>query len=324
MEHGYEVDGAPRQIAFDRRNLRHPPGLRARLLSLPGYFGAFRRFLGRQRPALVHANGLTTVPEALVARTARIPAIVHVHEMLPEGRVGNALRLGVRLGRVGVVAVSEASAAAWAQSGIRPRIVREAAAIPPGYRHEGNAPGRVVVGTVGVISRRKGTDLFVEAARRIRERDQGFEFRLLGEVLPDADAQWGRELLGRARRSGIVHRATADVWEEFRHWDLFVLPSRWDPFPIALLEAMGAGLAVVATGVDGIAEQVTEETGVLVPAEDPDGLADEIVRLAGDPKAREAMGSAGRQRVLERFSPERQATELHEAYVAALEGRWAG
>jgi glycosyltransferase involved in cell wall biosynthesis len=322
-ERGYEVEGVPRLVAFDRGNLRHPPGARARLLSLPGYFRAFRRFVRRQRPVLVHANGLTTVLEALVARTARIPAIVHVHEMLPEGAVGAAWRLGVRLGSIGVVAVSRASAAAWVEAGIRPRIVFEAAAPPPGYRRRSRHDGRLVVGTVGVISRRKGTDLFVEAARRVLQRDQRFEFRLVGQVFPDADAKWGSETLEAARRFGIVHRTVEDIWEELRDWDLFVLPSRWDPFPIALLEAMGAELPVVATRVDGITEQVSEETAVLVPADDPGALADQIIRLAERPEARAAMGRAARQRILDRFTPEHQAAGLHEAYVAAVEGRWA-
>ena len=87
-------------------------------------------------------------------------------------------------------------------------------------------------------------------------------------------------MIRRAEAAGIVYKERVETMEEFRSWDVFVLPSRTDPFPIAMLEAMAAGLPVIGTAVDGIAEQVTPECGRLVPPEDVEGLAEAMLWLA--------------------------------------------
>jgi glycosyltransferase involved in cell wall biosynthesis len=87
---------------------------------------------------------------------------------------------------------------------------------------------------------------------------------------------------------------------------------------------MAAGLPVVASAVGGLPEQVEHlETGVLVPPERPDLLADWIVRLADDADLRARLGAAAAARVRERFDRGRQADELHTAYLAALNLRYA-
>jgi glycosyltransferase involved in cell wall biosynthesis len=85
--------------------------------------------------------------------------------------------------------------------------------------------------------------------------------------------------------------------------DLFVLVAEPAGCPNASLEAMAAGLPVVATDVGGMAEQVEDGvTGRLVPPGDPAALAAALAELAGDPARRMAFGTAGRARVAERFS----------------------
>ena len=81
--------------------------------------------------------------------------------------------------------------------------------------------------------------------------------------------------------------------EALARWNVFVLPSRQEAFPLSTLEAMAAGLPVIATAVGGIPEQMQHlETGVLVPPEDPGAVADWIVRLHDDPALREDLGRA--------------------------------
>jgi glycosyltransferase involved in cell wall biosynthesis len=85
--------------------------------------------------------------------------------------------------------------------------------------------------------------------------------------------------------------------------DLFVLPSRREGLPIALLEAMEAGLAIVATPVGGIPEALAHgEAGVLVPAGDARALADALAALARDPARRRALSEAARARAHARYS----------------------
>ena len=72
----------------------------------------------------------------------------------------------------------------------------------------------------------------------------------------------------RAERSGIHYAGHVDMAAELAKLDVFVLPSRRDPFPLTVLEAMAAGVPVVGTRVDGIAEQLAGGAGILVDSED--------------------------------------------------------
>ncbi|MBA2525291.1 MAG: glycosyltransferase family 4 protein [Pyrinomonadaceae bacterium] len=322
LERGHRLQGLPRNLAFSLVALRQPPGPLPRLTSLPRYFQQFDAFLRKEAVQLVHANTLYTLPEALVARARRLPALLHLHEMVPESYKGAVTSQLARRARLEVVAVSEASAARYARGAQPPRVVHEGAVIPrPPRRRE--ARERVTVGSVAVISRRKGPDLFVEAARRVLAEEEGVDFRLVGMPTDPLDERWGREVLRDANAVGVEHLPSVDVPREMAKWDIFVLPARQDPFPIVVLEAMASELPVVGTKVDGIAEQVTAETGIVCPPEDPRSLADAILRLARDPALRARLGAAGRRRVEAHFSVERQADEMHEAYkatCAALSG----
>ncbi|EQD38607.1 glycosyl transferase group 1 [mine drainage metagenome] len=89
---------------------------------------------------------------------------------------------------------------------------------------------------------------------------------------------------------------------EYASADLFVLPSHMEPFGIVLLEAMAAGLPVVATSVGGIPEVVHSGlTGLLVPPRDPAALARALDTLVADPQLRSRFGDRGRARA-EEFS----------------------
>ena len=87
--------------------------------------------------------------------------------------------------------------------------------------------------------------------------------------------------------------------------DIFCMSSRWEGCPMVLLEAMAMRRPVVATDIGGVREIViNEETGFLVPLDEPRALADAILRLLEVDAERERFGEAGRRRVEERFSAE--------------------
>jgi glycosyltransferase involved in cell wall biosynthesis len=101
--------------------------------------------------------------------------------------------------------------------------------------------------------------------------------------------------------------------------DICALSSLNEGTPVALIEAMAAAKAVVATRVGGIADVVEHErTGLLVPSGDPEALADAIARLAADPGERCRMGAAGRHAVVARFSHERLVDDIDRLYTCAL------
>ncbi len=89
-----------------------------------------------------------------------------------------------------------------------------------------------------------------------------------------------------------------DVAQLLECADIFVLPSRWEGLPVALLEAMGTGLSVVATRVEGVEEVVQDDVqGLLVPPEDSDALAAALVQLISSPELRRRMGEAATRRI---------------------------
>ncbi len=100
--------------------------------------------------------------------------------------------------------------------------------------------------------------------------------------------------------------------------DLYVATSLKEGLPLSLVEAMGAGLAVVATDVPGHRDvMIHGETGLLVPPEDPGALADAISSLLVDPERRRRMGEAGRQRALKQFPIQPMIEATAEVYRQA-------
>jgi glycosyltransferase involved in cell wall biosynthesis len=97
-----------------------------------------------------------------------------------------------------------------------------------------------------------------------------------------------------------------------------VLPARVDPAPLAVIEAMAAGVAVVGSDDTGIADQLAGGAGVLVARGDAGALAGAVLALAADPERRAELGSAGHARYLERYTPERSADALEAAWNANL------
>lgn len=98
--------------------------------------------------------------------------------------------------------------------------------------------------------------------------------------------------------------------------DLFVLTSISEGIPVTFIEAMGAGLPIVATNVGGVSEVVQhDETGILTPSANFEALADAVIRLAKAPELAEKMGQSGRRRAQQVFTEER----MHSAYEKLYE-----
>ena len=112
-----------------------------------------------------------------------------------------------------------------------------------------------------------------------------------------------------------------DVAELYRRADLVVHPARWEGFGLAMLEAMLAGKPVVAARAGSAPELVVDgETGLLVPVDDPDALAEAVNSLLADRGQAEAMGDAGRRRADAEFSVAKMAERTEQLYVESLHG----
>lgn len=135
------------------------------------------------------------------------------------------------------------------------------------------------------------------------------------------------EIAAAIRQRGLTERIDAlgnrdDVPDVLASADVFVLSSRSEGFPVSILEAMAAGLPVVATDVGGVAESVIEgETGLLVPPGDPRALAAALDRLLTDRALRLRLGAAGRERVRRHFDLAGFRRAHVELYLRELERR---
>lgn len=167
------------------------------------------------------------------------------------------------------------------------------------------ARGAKVVATLGNIRRVKGHDVLIRAAARVVERFPAAQFVFGGEVL---EREYFAELEGLVRELGL-ERSVSFVGEvrELQPFlssaSVFVLPSRSEGFSNAIVEAMAAGLPVVATRVGGNAEAVENGVnGFIVDSEDVEAMAVAVTRLLEDEAMAQAMGEAGRKIAGERFT----------------------
>ncbi len=112
---------------------------------------------------------------------------------------------------------------------------------------------------------------------------------------------------GRVELRSVAPVPPERVVDHLQAADIYVHPARAETFPLAVLEALACGVPVVASAVGGISEQLTPETGVLVPSASPSALADALDSLASDSARRAEMGKAAAGDARSRFDVSRQA-----------------
>lgn len=157
--------------------------------------------------------------------------------------------------------------------------------------------------TIGAIGVRKGHFDIVEAAHLLRDMDLEFEF-----VGPDEYGGEIERIRARAAELGLTCRihltgplSGDDKWAALARADVFLLPAHNENMPNAILEAMAAGLPVVATDVGAVREMLADPDA-LVPVRDPNALAGKLRDICVDHTARERMGLANRERVAAEYA----------------------
>jgi glycosyltransferase involved in cell wall biosynthesis len=174
---------------------------------------------------------------------------------------------------------------------------------------------------VSVLRAQKSVDVFVEAATTVLDGLPDAQLAVVGEgpLLEELRALAdSRGLLGDERFAFLPYQAPAT--RHLRAIDAFVLPSSWEGLPIGVLEALACGVPQIATDVGGTGEAVGPDTGVLVPARDPQALARALIELLGDPARRERMSAASTHRHAEQFTVERMVAQTTAIYADVLSG----
>ncbi|HYG80214.1 MAG TPA: glycosyltransferase, partial [Pyrinomonadaceae bacterium] len=180
-------------------------------------------------------------------------------------------------------------------------------------------PESLLVGTVGELKRQKGHEDFLRAAAAIARAGESAHFVIAGADTTRAGER--RAALERlAAELHLKNRVTLMGWVDdtaplLRALDVYVSASHTESFGLAIVEAMAAGLAVVATATEGAREIIAdEETGLIVPVGDHDALAASALRLLKNEDERARIGSRAAAAARERFSLDRMVDATERLY----------
>lgn len=327
-----DADAEPPPIIERLRNA----GVRVRTVRLPSraYLEertALRDEIHARRPDVVHLHGARVdVVDSGVARAARIPVVSTVHGFMggtTKNRFYEWLQRRALRRYDAVIAVSEAMRAGLLGAGVSAQglsiipnaFVPSGALVPAAAARArlGIGPGPVI-GWVGRVGPEKGGDVFLRA------------------LLALADVEWRASIVGQGRERPVLerfvkehaltervtfHGFVEDAGTLMTAFDAFVLSSRTEGTPIALLEAMAAGAPVIATRVGGVPDVVSDREAMLVPPEDPAALADAIRRTLAEPDAARERARAATRRLREAFGSETWLDAYDDVYRRAMTAR---
>lgn len=297
------------------------------------YFREYRSLsalVERVGPDIVHTHGYRAdVIGGAVARARRVPTVSTVHGFTGGGRRNQVYEWiqSIALRRAdAVIAVSAPLVDRLVSAGIARDKIH---CIPNGFaalvptltraaarERLGLQPDALIAGWVGRLSREKGADVMLDA-------------------LADSNSQWRLSVIGdgeeltrlrdQAARLGISDRITwhgpvANAGSLLSAFDAFVLSSRTEGTPITLLEAMNAGVPIVATKVGGVPDIVSSSQALLTPPEQPGLIAQALAELERERPAAIERSLRAAERLRESFSLAGWLAAVESVYAAAREG----
>lgn len=300
------------------------------------------RYLRRHGVDLVVAHTLrANLVGAIAARLARVPLVATIHS--PIARDTEYRGRNVRNAWLQKLLIRWTDAYVTVSNGLRDEMVsRGVSSLRVAVVRNGVEPelcdagdgaafrrslwsvesGAPLVGTLALLRPRKGVEDLLRAAPLILRERPSCRFVVAGEAERASYATTLRDLCRglRIADSVLFTGRCDDVADLLAALDVFVMPSLFgEGLPLAVLEAMAAGRAVVATDTEGNREIIEPGvTGCVVPPRDPESLARAVAALLADPTRRFEMGEAARGAVRQRFGAARMAAEAEVAYLRAL------
>jgi glycosyltransferase involved in cell wall biosynthesis len=177
-----------------------------------------------------------------------------------------------------------------------------------------------VVSTVGRLTAIKQHHLFLETARLVAQSDSSAVFLIAG------DGELRAALEETARDFGLAGRVRFLGWQRdlaaiYAASDVFLLTSRNEGTPVALIESLAAGVPGVATDVGGVRDVLDDGTGpagAVVPYGDPVALSDAVAKFLADASLRRILGERGRASVMARYGVDRLVDEIDALYHELL------
>jgi glycosyltransferase involved in cell wall biosynthesis len=278
-----------------------------------------------RRTTLVHAHSAKAGALARVAaRLVRRPSVYTPHMLPFVGEMSIARRqFGLFVERAlapttaALICVCEFERRLARQERLRPRRVALVynGCPPCSGGDSAEMPDGLIVGTLSVLRRQKALEFLLDAMPSITAAVPEAKLVIVGNGPVEP----------KLRAHAVILGVDA-TWLPFeppparylRSFDVYVLSSAWEAFPIAVLEAQACGIPQVVTAVGGTRESVVPETGIVVPPRDPAALAEAVIQLLRDPQRRAAMTNASRVRHAERFAVERMVADTAAVYDRVL------
>jgi len=296
------------------------------------YILRLARRLHRLRPDIVHTNSLkAALYGGVAARLVGLPVVWHIRDRIAPDYLPAA---GVRLvramaGRVPqrIVANSRTTLATLGPAGANGRVIASPVRLPSGLDplRQDRPDTALRVGMLGRLAPWKGQHLFLDAFAAAFPRGRELAVVVGGSLF--GEDEYGASLQSRATSLGLEDRVEFrgfrdDVMVELRTMDIVVHASIVpEPFGQVIVEAMAAGVPVIAADAGGPAEIVTDGIdGLLYPPGDVPALANSMRTLADDPVLRDRLQCAARRRARD-FAPERVASQVMDVYRSVVATR---
>ena len=181
----------------------------------------------------------------------------------------------------------------------------------------------LLVGLVARIAPIKGQHIFIEAAKIVLEKHPDVQFNIYGDINTGLYNDYYLGLINKIKELGLSNKLifrgyTNNIGDIYPQLDISVVPSLREPFGRVIIESMAFGKPVIATNIGGPLDIVTDQTGILVPVNDPLSLANAILFLADNPAIKASMGKAGRERVENYFTISMTLSKIYDVYKGLL------
>ncbi|WP_217914885.1 glycosyltransferase [Miltoncostaea marina] len=327
---------ASRDPGRNRDPIDHETGVRVLMLGRrrtlsPLAWLPLVRYLRRERVDVLHSHMFgSNVWGALLGRLAGVPVVIATeHSWTYEGQRLRKLIDGLWVGRLSTAFVAVSPEDARRMVELERVPARKVRTIPTGLLRDPDelrgAPGRLrdelglppetpLVGAIAMLRPMKAVDVLVDAFARLLGRVPGAHLVVAGDGPLRGEVEARIAALGVGDRVHLLG-VREDVPAILRSLDVVVLPSDSEGSPIALIEAMVAGRAIVATRVGGMPMILDDgRCGELVPRRDPQALADAVAGLLEDPARRAALGGLAQRRALADFTLEGVARQWQALY----------
>ena len=262
----------------------------------------------------LHFGGRSVSGLARSATKAKIVRHQHGRILEPQGLA--PVYVSAR-GTDAVVAVSQAVADRVVDGPVR--VIYAGLPISPGdsppLRH---ANAEIVIGTAGRLVELKGMEYLIRAAAALRTEFPALRVEIAGSG--PLRAKLEEEVASAGLSTHIKFLGWIDdIDPVLSRWDVFVLPSLEEGFPVAALDAMAAGLPVVASSVGGVPELIEDEkSGWLIPPRDVEALTARLRLLLGNSELRQSVGAAAFARVRDHFNAAQMAKAFGRLYDELL------